>query len=168
MSVSHAFAASLAPLLLPANGGGGDRRVGLLLVVVVVGGAFGSVRACVCLDYAGALAASANEKSAVGGGTSGAHSLKSSPASCVCVCVCLCRRSSSVPETTFDLHGDVHSGAALPTSKVTHARRCYFGVRGQKALNRTPSLIVAVARPPLIHLTHWGSGVAPLSISDGR
>nr|CAG5927838.1 unnamed protein product [Menidia menidia] len=25
----------------------------------------------------------------------------------------------SVPETTFDLHGDVHSGAALPTSKVT-------------------------------------------------
>ncbi|KAG7219096.1 hypothetical protein INR49_019303 [Caranx melampygus] len=23
----------------------------------------------------------------------------------------------SVPETTFDLHGDVHSGAALPTSK---------------------------------------------------
>uniref|UniRef100_A0A8C4GL36 Afadin n=1 Tax=Dicentrarchus labrax TaxID=13489 RepID=A0A8C4GL36_DICLA len=29
-------------------------------------------------------------------------------------------KSGSVPETTFDLHGDVHSGAALPTSKVTH------------------------------------------------
>uniref|UniRef100_A0A7N6BYN7 Afadin n=1 Tax=Anabas testudineus TaxID=64144 RepID=A0A7N6BYN7_ANATE len=29
-------------------------------------------------------------------------------------------QSGSVPETTFDLHGDVHSGAALPTSKVTH------------------------------------------------
>uniref|UniRef100_A0A3B4TJ94 Afadin n=1 Tax=Seriola dumerili TaxID=41447 RepID=A0A3B4TJ94_SERDU len=27
-------------------------------------------------------------------------------------------KSGSVPETTFDLHGDVHSGAALPTSKV--------------------------------------------------
>ncbi|TKS75373.1 Afadin ALL1-fused protein [Collichthys lucidus] len=26
-------------------------------------------------------------------------------------------KSGSVPETTFDLHGDVHSGAALPTSK---------------------------------------------------
>ncbi|XP_026197065.1 afadin isoform X6 [Anabas testudineus] len=26
-------------------------------------------------------------------------------------------QSGSVPETTFDLHGDVHSGAALPTSK---------------------------------------------------
>uniref|UniRef100_A0AAQ6AHN7 Afadin n=1 Tax=Amphiprion ocellaris TaxID=80972 RepID=A0AAQ6AHN7_AMPOC len=30
-------------------------------------------------------------------------------------------KSGSVPETTFDLHGDVHSGAALPTSKVTHS-----------------------------------------------
>uniref|UniRef100_A0A669BGQ3 Afadin, adherens junction formation factor n=1 Tax=Oreochromis niloticus TaxID=8128 RepID=A0A669BGQ3_ORENI len=29
-------------------------------------------------------------------------------------------KSGSVPETTFDLHGDVHSGGALPTSKVTH------------------------------------------------
>uniref|UniRef100_A0A7N6AA21 Afadin n=1 Tax=Anabas testudineus TaxID=64144 RepID=A0A7N6AA21_ANATE len=28
-------------------------------------------------------------------------------------------QSGSVPETTFDLHGDVHSGAALPTSKNT-------------------------------------------------
>ncbi|XP_056284759.1 afadin isoform X14 [Pseudoliparis swirei] len=27
------------------------------------------------------------------------------------------QKSGSVPETTFDLHGDVHSGAALPTSK---------------------------------------------------
>ncbi|XP_029705880.1 afadin [Takifugu rubripes] len=26
-------------------------------------------------------------------------------------------KSGSVPETTFDLHGDIHSGAALPTSK---------------------------------------------------
>uniref|UniRef100_A0A671V2N8 Afadin n=1 Tax=Sparus aurata TaxID=8175 RepID=A0A671V2N8_SPAAU len=31
-------------------------------------------------------------------------------------------KSGSVPETTFDLHGDVHSGAALPTSKVTHSQ----------------------------------------------
>uniref|UniRef100_A0A8D3E199 Afadin n=1 Tax=Scophthalmus maximus TaxID=52904 RepID=A0A8D3E199_SCOMX len=31
-------------------------------------------------------------------------------------------KSGSVPETTFDLHGDVHSGAALPTSKVTRTR----------------------------------------------
>uniref|UniRef100_A0A672QET4 Afadin n=1 Tax=Sinocyclocheilus grahami TaxID=75366 RepID=A0A672QET4_SINGR len=29
-------------------------------------------------------------------------------------------KSGSVPETTFDLHGDVHSGSALPTSKVPH------------------------------------------------
>uniref|UniRef100_A0A8B9K7S2 Afadin, adherens junction formation factor a n=1 Tax=Astyanax mexicanus TaxID=7994 RepID=A0A8B9K7S2_ASTMX len=28
------------------------------------------------------------------------------------------RNKSGVPETTFDLHGDVHSGTALPTSKV--------------------------------------------------
>uniref|UniRef100_A0A7N9AWK9 Afadin n=1 Tax=Mastacembelus armatus TaxID=205130 RepID=A0A7N9AWK9_9TELE len=34
-------------------------------------------------------------------------------------------KSGSVPETTFDLHGDVHSGAALPTSKVTRTQRCY-------------------------------------------
>uniref|UniRef100_A0A8D3CJD1 Afadin, adherens junction formation factor a n=1 Tax=Scophthalmus maximus TaxID=52904 RepID=A0A8D3CJD1_SCOMX len=32
------------------------------------------------------------------------------------------RHKSGVPETTFDLHGDVHSGAALPTSKVTRTR----------------------------------------------
>uniref|UniRef100_A0A3B4ZAR1 Afadin n=1 Tax=Stegastes partitus TaxID=144197 RepID=A0A3B4ZAR1_9TELE len=30
-------------------------------------------------------------------------------------------KSGSVPETTFDLHGDIHSGAALPTSKVTRS-----------------------------------------------
>lgn len=42
--------------------------------------------------------------------------------------VCL-RRSSSVPETTFDLHGDVHSGAALPTSKVTHVHADRIGGR---------------------------------------
>uniref|UniRef100_A0A8C1KS05 Afadin n=1 Tax=Cyprinus carpio TaxID=7962 RepID=A0A8C1KS05_CYPCA len=29
-------------------------------------------------------------------------------------------KSGSVPETTFDLHGDVHGGSALPTSKVPH------------------------------------------------
>uniref|UniRef100_A0A8C2EM47 Afadin n=1 Tax=Cyprinus carpio TaxID=7962 RepID=A0A8C2EM47_CYPCA len=29
-------------------------------------------------------------------------------------------KSGSVPETTFDLHGDVHGGSALPTSKVSH------------------------------------------------
>uniref|UniRef100_A0A3Q2YWH5 Afadin n=1 Tax=Hippocampus comes TaxID=109280 RepID=A0A3Q2YWH5_HIPCM len=28
-------------------------------------------------------------------------------------------KSGSVPETTFDLQGDIHSGAAMPTSKVT-------------------------------------------------
>lgn len=32
-------------------------------------------------------------------------------------------RFRSVPETTFDLHGDIHSGAALPTSKVTNAHK---------------------------------------------
>lgn len=26
----------------------------------------------------------------------------------------------SVPETTFDLHGDIHSGSAIPTSKVSY------------------------------------------------
>uniref|UniRef100_A0A673IQU0 Afadin n=1 Tax=Sinocyclocheilus rhinocerous TaxID=307959 RepID=A0A673IQU0_9TELE len=30
------------------------------------------------------------------------------------------RHKSGVPETTFDLHGDFHSGSALPTSKVSH------------------------------------------------
>uniref|UniRef100_A0A667YV20 Afadin n=1 Tax=Myripristis murdjan TaxID=586833 RepID=A0A667YV20_9TELE len=34
--------------------------------------------------------------------------------------------SSTVPETTFDLHGDIHSGAALPTSKVTHTHTFAF------------------------------------------
>uniref|UniRef100_A0A4W6EQK0 Afadin, adherens junction formation factor n=1 Tax=Lates calcarifer TaxID=8187 RepID=A0A4W6EQK0_LATCA len=39
-------------------------------------------------------------------------------------------KSGSVPETTFDLHGDVHSGAALPTSKVsnTHTHTHTAGV----------------------------------------
>ncbi|XP_062293726.1 afadin [Scomber scombrus] len=32
-------------------------------------------------------------------------------------------KSGSVPETTFDLHGDIHSGAALPTSKPHETRR---------------------------------------------
>uniref|UniRef100_A0A667YMR1 Afadin, adherens junction formation factor n=1 Tax=Myripristis murdjan TaxID=586833 RepID=A0A667YMR1_9TELE len=35
-------------------------------------------------------------------------------------------KSGSVPETTFDLHGDIHSGAALPTSKVTHTHTFAF------------------------------------------
>uniref|UniRef100_A0A673IPJ0 Afadin n=1 Tax=Sinocyclocheilus rhinocerous TaxID=307959 RepID=A0A673IPJ0_9TELE len=36
------------------------------------------------------------------------------------------RHKSGVPETTFDLHGDFHSGSALPTSKVSH-RPVSFG-----------------------------------------
>ncbi|MCJ8743945.1 hypothetical protein PDJAM_G00100600 [Pangasius djambal] len=32
-------------------------------------------------------------------------------------------KSGSVPETAFDLHGDIHSGAALPTSKAPFTER---------------------------------------------
>uniref|UniRef100_A0AAX7U8P3 Afadin, adherens junction formation factor a n=1 Tax=Astatotilapia calliptera TaxID=8154 RepID=A0AAX7U8P3_ASTCA len=34
-------------------------------------------------------------------------------------------KSGSVPETTFDLHGDVHSGGALPTSKLLFFSVCF-------------------------------------------
>ncbi len=33
---------------------------------------------------------------------------------------CVSLHLRSVAETTFDLHGDLHSGSALPTSKVPH------------------------------------------------
>lgn len=76
----------------------------------------------VCLCASGLCLSSccvSNEKSAAG----------STVPKSVLLHVCLC--CSSVPETTFDLHGDVHSGAALPTSKVTHVHtavqfRLYF------------------------------------------
>uniref|UniRef100_A0A673J0Z9 Afadin n=1 Tax=Sinocyclocheilus rhinocerous TaxID=307959 RepID=A0A673J0Z9_9TELE len=40
------------------------------------------------------------------------------------------RHKSGVPETTFDLHGDFHSGSALPTSKVSHRPRSGNSERG--------------------------------------
>uniref|UniRef100_A0A8C3AUC2 Afadin n=1 Tax=Cyclopterus lumpus TaxID=8103 RepID=A0A8C3AUC2_CYCLU len=56
-------------------------------------------------------------------------------------------KSGSVPETTFDLHGDVHSGAALPTSKVTHAHVLQSGARKLSLCDWSDGLTLLCARP---------------------
>ncbi|KAM6906157.1 afadin isoform 4-T4 [Lycodopsis pacificus] len=59
---------------------------------------------------------------------------------------------NSVPETTFDLHGDVHSGAALPTSKSSGKLEMERGmvkpmIRGEQQDSRSQD--VSVDRPEL-------------------
>ncbi|XP_031717572.1 afadin isoform X15 [Anarrhichthys ocellatus] len=61
-------------------------------------------------------------------------------------------KSGSVPETTFDLHGDVHSGAALPTSKSSGKLEMERGmvkpmIRGEQQDSRSQD--VSVDRPEL-------------------
>uniref|UniRef100_A0A3Q2D5P4 Afadin n=1 Tax=Cyprinodon variegatus TaxID=28743 RepID=A0A3Q2D5P4_CYPVA len=45
-------------------------------------------------------------------------------------------KSGSVPETTFDLRGDVHSGGALPTSKVTNLLAFILNSSGKLEMER--------------------------------
>ncbi|XP_044024898.1 afadin isoform X14 [Siniperca chuatsi] len=54
-------------------------------------------------------------------------------------------KSGSVPETTFDLHGDVHSGAAIPTSKSSGKLEMERGmvkpmIRGEQQDNRSQDI----------------------------
>ncbi|XP_074470811.1 afadin isoform X12 [Sebastes fasciatus] len=56
-------------------------------------------------------------------------------------------KSGSVPETTFDLHGDVHSGAALPTSKSSGKLEMERGmvkpmIRGEQQDSRSQDISV--------------------------
>ncbi|KAL3052179.1 hypothetical protein OYC64_004852 [Pagothenia borchgrevinki] len=56
-------------------------------------------------------------------------------------------KSGSVAETTFDLHGDVHSGAALPTSKSSGKLEMERGmvkpmIRGEQQDNRSQDSLV--------------------------
>ncbi|XP_051265699.1 afadin isoform X11 [Dicentrarchus labrax] len=61
-------------------------------------------------------------------------------------------KSGSVPETTFDLHGDVHSGAALPTSKSSGKLEMERGmvkpmIRGEQQDSRSQD--ISADRPEL-------------------
>uniref|UniRef100_A0A8D0CXW4 Afadin n=1 Tax=Sander lucioperca TaxID=283035 RepID=A0A8D0CXW4_SANLU len=63
-------------------------------------------------------------------------------------------KSGSVPETTFDLHGDVHSGSALPTSKSSGKLEMERGmvkpmIRGEQQDSRSDTHFLILLLNPL-------------------
>uniref|UniRef100_A0A671NII6 Afadin n=1 Tax=Sinocyclocheilus anshuiensis TaxID=1608454 RepID=A0A671NII6_9TELE len=61
------------------------------------------------------------------------------------------RHKSGVPETTFDLHGDVHSGSALPTSKSLGKLEMERSGNSERGLDAFLSAIINYTNSSTVH-----------------